>query len=334
MRIHQPGVYDNDNMPEELYHGDCTEGPNIGSSGLRTIINECPARFWSSYYLNPDAIPRETEALKTGKAAHRYILEGGDEFEKTHTVLPEGHDGRTKAGKAVAAEILASGKAVIKRDQYEMIKAMRRAIEQHPIACNAFVNGIPELSAFAIDEETGIWLKARPDYTPRMGAIYPDYKTSVSSNPEEFSKQVARYGYHMQQAHYVDVLEAAGAPPPEGFYFVVQEKKPPYVVTCQTIGQVAMEWGAMLNRKAIRIAADCLNSGRWPGYSDKIEVAELPYWAVVDLERKKEFGYFSKDQENHEQRIPAAELAQEPDDGGGDDEIARTTSESLSTFGV
>jgi hypothetical protein len=41
--------------------------------------------------------------------------------------------------------------------------------------------------------------------------------------------------------------------------------------------------GSIRNRRAVDLYMECKTTGRWPGYSDDIELISLPEWAE-DLE--------------------------------------------------
>ncbi|WP_454044387.1 phage recombination protein Bet [Cellulosimicrobium sp. Marseille-Q8652] len=111
-------------------------------------------------------------------------------------------------------------------------------LREHPVA-SALLNpasGKAEQSLFWVDQETGVWLRARLDWLPNRvpgrRTIIPDYKTAVSADPWKFRSNAADYGYHMQHAMYLDAVEALGlANPAPAFVFIVQEKTAPYVVT-------------------------------------------------------------------------------------------------------
>ena len=101
----------------------------------------------------------------------------------------------------------------------------------------------------------------------------------------------------MQSALYVDGIEAVTGAKPLSVYFVVQEKTPPYVVTCIALDSVAIEWGRIQNRKAIHEFARCLETGKRPGYADDVVEMALPIYAERELERLHEHGRFDTEEE-------------------------------------
>lgn len=286
--IAKPGIYD---LTLAEYLAEPCAMPSTSSHGLRMIIEKCPAIYWWNSPMNPERPEIDSDAMRIGKAAHTLLLEP-EIFARSFHVLGEDVNLRTNAGKAERDAAVEAGKTVIKQETFDRIKAMHAALEAHEFAGASFTNGEAEKSLVWQDSETGVWLRCRPDFLPARRLHIPDYKTAVSSKPAKFQRQAYDLGYHMQAALYLDGIEAVTGTEPLSFYFVVQEKEPPYVVTCITLDGIAVEWGRIANRKAIHIFADCLKSGKWPGYANEVIEMPLPYYAEMDLQRQHEAGRF------------------------------------------
>lgn len=287
IRITEPGVYD---IPADVYHADPCPTPSLSASGMKKIVNDCPARFWwENPRLNPKAEERRTNALDVGKAAHTWIIQG-ERFEAMIAVMPAELDLRSNAGKAFAAQ--AEGKTLIRAHEFEAIKAMREAVLRCDLARLALENGKSEQSLFWQDEETGVWLRCRPDWLPTAMRFIPDYKTARSCAPADFERSVDEYGYHIQAAHYLAGIKAVTGHRPEAFFFVVQEKTAPYLVSACTLNDEAMHWGRLLVRRAIRVFADCLERNWWPGYDGNVSTVGLPGYAAKRYEAMDAMGLF------------------------------------------
>lgn len=287
--ITQAGIYD---LDIDTYHaGPCAE-PSISHSGLRQL-EQCPAKYWYWSPLNPNPPERETKAhFSYGKAAHSLLLEGEDAFWRDFAVLPEDHNPRTKDGKAERERLEADGYTVLKHGDHAAIVAMRDALAANPTAAAAFQNCDMEKSLIWQDAETGVWLRCRPDALPRARRLIPDYKTTQSAHPEDLRKSVWNFGWHTQAALYLDGIEAVTGERPEAFFYVAQEKEPPYPVTLVTLSDEALEWGRMQNRRAIRLFAECLERDHWPGYADDVVELGLPGWAEKRLQDRLDAGEF------------------------------------------
>lgn len=287
--ITQPGVYD---IPLDAYHADPCPTPSLSASGAKIILDECPAKFrHQNLRLNPAAEREETKALSVGQAAHTWILQG-ERFAEMIAVMPADLTLQSAAGKAFAADAKEAGKTLIRAKEFEQIQAMREAVLRCEWAQLAFSRGAPERSLFAVDAETGVWLRCRPDFLPDAMRFIPDFKTARSCAPADFERAVIDYGYHIQAAHYLAVIEAATGERPESFFFIVQEKEPPYLVSVCTLDDDALHWGRQLARRAIRTFADCLSRDRWPGYDRNVSMIGLPKWATSRYEAMEAAGLF------------------------------------------
>ncbi len=286
-RIGEPGVY---RLSAEGYHADPCSPASLSSGGARKLIADVPARYWHERG-NP-APP--SPALVFGSAAHEWLLEG-ERWPQRHHVTPEGYDGRRKAwaGAKAEAEVAEDdGMRVISTEQFATIKAMRDALQAHPLAVAAFTGGEAELSLFWRDDDFGIWCRCRPDYLPQTGRIFADYKTTESLRDDDLRRSIARWGYHMQAAWYADGITALGLAEDPVMLFVFQEKTPPYLVRCVTISAPAMIKAELQNAKAREIFAQCLATGDWPGYPDEIKEIDLPAWEHARLGQLEAAGAF------------------------------------------
>ena len=89
---------------------------------------------------------------------------------------------------------------------------------------------------------TGILCRCRPDFW-REDDIIVDVKTTEDASPEEFSRSLAKWRYHVQAPFYMDGIELATGRRPKGFVFLVVEKKPPYAVAAYTLDPESIELG-------------------------------------------------------------------------------------------
>jgi len=288
MTITNPGVYDA--IPFAIYHGDLCDGPSVSASTLVALENRCPAYAWARHYLHPAPVEQEdTDATAFGTAAHAYIVEGPAAFGARYLLKPRGMNFATKAGKEWR-EAHADKGTIITAEDFEAIRAMARAVADHPAARHAFAGGKPEQTLAFRDTETCLWLKARPDYLKQNLAL--NYKTTINGKREAWERQAWGLGYHMGAALCVDVMRGCGIDGPL-YGFVVQEKEAPYTPVVRVLDDAVIEWGRLQYRAALRTFAACLASGKWPGYSAEVERVGLPAWAEVGLQKRHERGEFT-----------------------------------------
>lgn len=281
-QITAPGAYPD--ISSEDYHrnADLLPGPSISSSGLKTLLGRSPRHYWHDSPLNPD---RPAEASKphfnVGKAAHDMLLLSERWPECYHVLDPDFNGNATKAQAdwhAERAAAIDAGKVILKHDEAETVKAMAAALRANPFAAAALCNGQSEVTLAWQDPETGVWLRARPDFLPNKRLIIPDVKTAADGSPRAFSRAIANFGYHQSAALYLDGLGAVFGEKPANWLHVVLEKEAPHVVSLYELPGEDIERGRWLNRKAIRLFAKCLNEDRWPGYSDEPSMIGLPGW--------------------------------------------------------
>lgn len=295
-KIDKAGVYD---LPREFYHGDAAIGPSLSASGAKLLMSTCPAEFWHDSYLNPDFTPTQKAEFDIGSAAHLIMLEPsrwGDQV-----VEIDADNFRTKAAQEARDSAYSAGKIPLLAKQRGHILAMREVLLRHELAAQAFTEGAAEESFFWKDADTGIWCKARPDWRRSINGrqIVVDYKTSTSASPRDFARRAWDNGYFQQDPWYCDGVEAVIGERPD-FWFIVQQKTPPYLVTVCRLDERARSWGDMLNRQARRMFAVCVATGQWPGYRDPrkpgrdvaFEIS-LPGYAEFQLEERHEAGEFA-----------------------------------------
>lgn len=280
MTVTQPGVYD---MPAEEYHADPVPGGSLSSSEARRLLPpSCPALF--RHYKDHPEDRETTKALDFGSAAHALVLGDGPAI-----VEIDADSYRTNAAKEQRDAAHAAGKIPLLPHEVTEVRAMEKALRNHPLAAALLAAGQPERSLFWPDAETGVRRRARLDWhreeSRSRRVIVPDYKTAASAEPRAFGRAVHTHGYHCQAAWYLDAVQGLGlAGPDAAFVFIVQEKTAPYVVTVCELDADALELGRALNRRAIEIYQRCMEAGQWPGYALDVVRISLPPWAANDLE--------------------------------------------------
>lgn len=274
--IDEPGVYDG--LSDEQYHNDPVPGGSLSSTGARKLLPpSCPALF---KHERDHGQPQRPE-FDFGRAAHAKVLGVG-----APVVIIDAADWRTKAAREERDAAYAEGKTPLLANEHEQVKAMAAALREHPIA-GALLQpdlGDAELSAFWVDDETGIWCRARFDFLRNRATgrlVICDYKTSASVSLDHIQRSVHNYGYFQQASWYLDGAVACGiADWSAAFLFVFQMKTAPYLVTVVELDRDALDAGRNLNRRAREIYRDCMASGVWPGHSADVELVSLPAWAL------------------------------------------------------
>jgi exodeoxyribonuclease VIII len=250
------------------YHAD----PAISASQLKTVM-QSPYHYWSRY-LDPSRTPTiATSAMKLGSLVHCAVLEP-DELSKRYGITP---DRRSNAGKALAAEMEASGIEAVTAQEMEQALAMAASVRSNSTAAMLLSNGAAEQSFWWDDVSTGLRCKCRPDWLSADGATIVDLKTCVDASPTGFAKSVAQWSYQVQSAHYLCGTLA------KRFIFVAVEKQSPYAIGVYELDAEALVHGSIARHNALQRIQDCRAINEWPGYTDGgIQTLQLPGWALKD----------------------------------------------------
>lgn len=235
----KPGIFFG--MPEAEYHAI----PALSSTGINWLGVSVEDFWGNTPWINPDAAQDETEFTRLGKAHHDRIVEGRAAFYARNCAAPELADypdaldgmddlkgllrsmgAKVGGGKnellarlrelnpevklwadiKAAHEAANEGKVFFSQDEITRIEIAAAYIERHPEHRTQFSGGMPEVSIFWRDAETGVPLKARPDYLKVREVV--DLKSF--SNPQKKDIDLLVYNqieyrkYFVQAAHYLD----------------------------------------------------------------------------------------------------------------------------------
>lgn len=282
-----------DGQDIEAYH----RGPGISKTGLDHIAAS-PARFYA-LHMDPARPPEKERAGQLeGQLAHCAILEP-DEFDKRYAVLPADAprrptDAQWNAKKPSPESVAAmewwtawneqsKGKVIVTHEQRQTALRQAESVRRLPDVAEALASGRPEVSAYWIDQETGVLCRCRPDWThpaSESGVILLDVKTYSDASPDEFARQIARKRYHVQDAYYSDGYAHASGQEVLAFIFVAVETEWPYAASAVMLDEQGRDAGRALYRRDLDTYARCLQANDWPGYGAAIHQVSLPAWAL------------------------------------------------------
>ena len=249
----------------------------VSRSQLWRLHDGSPEKF-----MYAEEHPEEpTPALIFGQMVHKLVLEPetfGDEF----VIMPE-CDRRTKEGKAIWQDFLqgAGDRTPIKAEDYEKALGMRNALMGNDLIVK-LLSGKHEVPLFWTDELTGEVCKVRLDcFTPLSnGAVVIDYKTTSDASTESFMRSAINYGYDFQAAMYSEAVKRT-MDKDVVFYFIAQEKDPPYAFNVLAADDRLVRRGYDTFRELLGIYHECKVTGNWYGYmgiENQINLLELPAW--------------------------------------------------------
>ena len=273
--ITRPGLY---RMPELAYHADPVKGGSLSSTMAKQILKS-PAHL--RHYLDS---PRVNKAeFDFGHAVHAGVLGIGLELvEIPEDILAANGAATTKEAKAFKYDAYTAGKVPLKASEIAPIRASVEAVKNHPLASDIFEAGEPEVSAFAQDPATGVWLRARFDWITPDG-ILVDLKTAANGEPVAWEREGRRFGYDVQAAFYRHVYQLATGTEAHGFEFVTVEKSAPFLVDVHA----PLDWphiGEQKRAQATALYAECVLTNSWPGRPAVVNTTPSPMWAFDDEE--------------------------------------------------
>jgi hypothetical protein len=247
---------------------------SLSASGAKLLLPpSCPAKF--KYRM--DSPPVSKPEFDFGRLSHKMVL--GEGAQITEIGAP---DYRTQTARALRDEAIANGEIPALTSEIAKARDMAIAVRKHPIAGPLFTDGYAETSLYAVDPDTGVNLRARPDYmkTGDSRTKIIDFKTAADANPETFGRTALRWGYEIQMAWYITVAQLLKLDADPAFLFVCIEKTPPYLVSVMELDTEAFNLGKRRMREAIDIYQRCMETGEWPGYPLGISPISLPSWAT------------------------------------------------------
>jgi hypothetical protein len=257
-------------ISDQEYHADRT---SLSASGAKLLLPpSCPAKFRHAM----DNAPVSNPVFDFGKVAHTLVLGKGADIE-----LFDFPDWKTKVAREGRDACYVDGLVPLLKRDYDVVEKMAKAVHEHPIAGPLFTDGYAETSLYVQDPETGINLRARPDYMKNSGdrTTIVDFKTAADANPATFGRTAEKWGYHIQFAWYVTVARLLKLDDNPAFLFVVQEKAAPYLVSVCELDGEAFDLGRRQMQHAIGIFKSCTEMDAWWGYGPEIHSVSLPPWA-------------------------------------------------------
>lgn len=231
-----------------------------------------------------------TPALEWGTAVHTAILEPR-ELENRYALDPESPKGGYPAGwrntkdyKAARGELMSMDgiEGLLTAQQFEdLVHIQRRVSETEIGSIVSDLEGPCEASAFLYDAEHALWRKCRPDKLIPDANMVVDVKTAKDHRPRAFARACLTYGYHISDAYYRDTLTPLLDTTIEHYVYVVVASDAPFEVAVYTLDADSVEQGRHEYRRALAEWRECVELGRWPGSTEKIEELRLPEYAIT-----------------------------------------------------
>lgn len=251
---------------------------NILGSGHVKDFRRSAAHFLANF--NSPEI-KKTE-LTFGNAYHVKILES-KEFKK-RVILGLNRQRRSAADKQAWTEFERrhENKFIISQDEMQKIDQMYDTMKNHETAMSYFTQpGYSEVT-FIWRNDWGIWCKCRPDFLIVYDdhAIIIDLKTAVNAMAFPFGRAINQFGYDVSACWYKTGVEYT-LEIPVRFFWVVQEKDPPFAVNVFEADQEIMDSARNKIRPLMTRFAECLKTQVWQAYPPGVKSVRMPSWGYA-----------------------------------------------------
>jgi hypothetical protein len=264
-------------MKPELIHGlpfDAYNAIEAERKSTLTAMAESPG----AYRHRCDTPFEATPAMDFGDAVDTLLFEGKDALHERFAMKPEGMSLSTKDGRAFKKAN--EGKLIVPAHE---VYSTALAVLMDPVAAGFLYEGDTQVSAFAQDEDSGLWCKVRPDicrrtYKPTDVPTLADLKVTGVFELHAWTRIAYRLKYHWQAAMYCDVMTAATGNYHEHFFFIVAENKPPHHVAVRECPVSVIEQGRADYKAALRKVRECRDANYWPTSTGEVQTMEFERW--------------------------------------------------------
>jgi len=266
-------------VSHDYYHLDPCPEPSLSSHMAGILLGKSPQHAWRAHHrLGAKVKSKASDAKDAGTIRHRLIYGVGPEI-----VEVDANDWRKKDAQEARDSARARGAVPI------LSRQLREAEDE----ASVIIDGFPvplnecdvELTLVWLDEETGIWCRARIDsWHPSSSTIY-DLKSCENMVAAASGAQCIRFGYDIQAAAYIEAMEACIPSLAGRVQFRFHFAEPGITPCTPELSGELLELGRRKWSRAKELWAQCLKSGQWPG--PQITRIEAPPWAVAqDMEQQ------------------------------------------------
>ena len=232
---------------------------HVSASDIKNFLKSPKYYYWNKYLKKEKD---EGRHFAIGSALHEMIMEP-HLFKSNYIVMPK-VDKRTKEGKLLYENFLieAEGKTMLDTEEMEMIGEMVTNATNNKTFMALLENSHRELSAYLIDEKTGLKLKMRPDILCQTKSTIVDIKSCLDSSPKAFKGNVYSYSYSISAAFYSDFLER------ENYIFSAIEKSQPYQTSLYALSDDMVEYGRNQYRLALNLLKWSYANNYWCDHNE------------------------------------------------------------------
>lgn len=238
----------------------------------------------------------ESQSIITGKLVDTLICKP-DEFEDSFSILPEKYINskgkeadftkQSKTCREIYESISKANKTPITKDVFDKAQKIKEAVMNHSAAKN-LLDGC-DYQVTAIWEQEAVDSLGNPLKEKclcksmidafKEGAII-DLKTTKDASSKSFSRDILKYGYHIQASFYTDAIAYHNQGAIYPYYIIAVENEEPYGVHVFNLGEDSIATGRVQYNEAMAKYIECKKTGVWYGYPTVIDDVDIPRWAI------------------------------------------------------
>jgi hypothetical protein len=292
-KLYTIGAWD---IPEDRYHADdiCLE-PSLSRSFGHQMLTECPLKaYLNSPRLYKDFEPKvPTAAMDFGSLCHNLILGKGAAVD-----ICTKDDWKTDFAKEFRKDSRANHRLPVLEKTHqrgmELREGFLREIKRLGMLADFEAMEKEKVYIFRQDDS---YLRSMVDATlvdkPNAMATIFDLKVTGDATPDVCISSLSKKGYDLQWFFQVQAVQSIGRD--VGLHvegrtrhtFLFIEDSYPYLVTPISLSAEFQHLGRSKFGRALSLWKQCMTTGKWPGYSAGVIVAEPKPW---DAQREMEAG--------------------------------------------
>ncbi len=249
-----------------------TDTSAISKSGMDKI-DISPLDYWWKY-LRPDREPYTPDKQTLFDDALRMAVFEPRLFAQKYVKIPV-LNRSTTIGKSeynslsLAAE--SNGQLLLSASEFEAIRGMQDAILKHPTAKMLCGSGLIGTPVRFEQSDTGAPVKFRPHFI-HSGGIVVHLMSTKDASFNNFQKEAGNFRHDKKAVIQMEGMKL------DGMAFVNIEPEPPYKIGIRHMDERSLAFGRETVIRNCETYLSCVESGKWPGFDERILPASLPEW--------------------------------------------------------
>jgi|SRR5690606_2443207 len=248
-------------FPSYLNRKDC-----IAASDIKNFLS-CPKNYFYKKYEEKRA--EKDRHFLFGSAWHELVMEPEKWHE--HYYISKKIDLRTKDGKELYKQFKEQneGKECVFEEEFIIMEAMAKSVRENKTFLSLIENAHFELSAYTVDEPSGLKIKLRPDVFCVGKSTIADLKSCLNSSAKKFKYDALSFGYDISAAYYKHFLNR------KNYLFVSCEKEAPYNTSIYQLSENINANAMGKIRMALDLLKFCYSNNHFPDYNQFAIMKEM-----------------------------------------------------------